>query len=48
MAFDENKNFEGVINIHDLLREVIENKEQIFDTDTEHELMNKDEGGYIY
>lgn len=48
LAFDENKNFAGVITIHDLLREVIANKEQIFDTDTAHELLNQDEGGYIY
>lgn len=48
LAFDSNKNFVGVITIHDLLREVIANKEQIFDTDTAHELLNQDEGGYIY
>lgn len=48
LAFDSNKNFAGVITIHDLLREVIVNKEQIFDTDTAHELLNQDEGGYIY
>jgi CBS domain-containing protein len=48
LAFDSNKNFAGVITIHDLLREVIANKEQIFDTETAHELLNQDEGGYIY
>lgn len=48
LAFDSNKNFAGVVTIHDLLREVIANKEQIFDTDTAHELLNQDEGGYIY
>lgn len=48
LAFDSNKNFAGVVTIHDLLREVITNKEQIFDTDTAHELLNQDEGGYIY
>ena len=48
LAFDSDKNFAGVITIHDLLREVIANKEDIFDADTAHELLNQDEGGYIY
>jgi Mg2+/Co2+ transporter CorC len=48
LAFDSNKNFAGVVTIHDLLREVIANKEQIFDPETAHELLNQDEGGYIY
>lgn len=48
LAFDGDKNFTGVITIHDLLREVIANKEEIFDTETAHELLNQDEGGYIY
>lgn len=48
LAFDTNKNFAGVITIHDLLREVIANKENVFDTETAHELLNQDEGGYIY
>jgi len=48
LAFDSDKNFAGVVTIHDLLREVIANKEEIFDTDTAHELLNQDEGGYIY
>jgi CBS domain-containing protein len=48
LAFDADKHFAGVITIHDLLREVIANKEEIFDTETAHELLNQDEGGYIY
>jgi CBS domain-containing protein len=48
LVFDNNHQFAGVITIHDLLREVIANKEDIFDTDTAHELLNQDEGGYIY
>lgn len=48
LAFDSDKNFSGVVTIHDLLREVIANREEIFDTDTAHELLNQDEGGYIY
>jgi CBS domain-containing protein len=48
LVFDSDKNFAGVITIHDLLREVIANREEIFDTNTAHELLNQDEGGYIY
>ena len=48
LAFDSDNHFEGVVTIHDLLREVIANKEEIFDTDAAHELLNQDEGGYIY
>jgi CBS domain-containing protein len=48
LAFDTDNKFAGVITIHDLLREVIANKDNIFDTDTAHELLNQDEGGYIY
>jgi CBS domain-containing protein len=48
LAFDTDHQFAGVITIHDLLREVIANKEEIFDTDAAHELLNQDEGGYIY
>ena len=48
LVFDSNHQFAGVITIHDLLREVIANKEDIFDTDTAHELLNQDEGGFIY
>jgi Mg2+/Co2+ transporter CorC len=48
LAFGTDKSFAGVITIHDLLREVIANKEEIFDDETTQELLNQDEGGYIY
>ena len=48
LAFDTDKSFVGVITIHDLLREVIANKEEIFDNETTQELLNQDECGYIY
>jgi CBS domain containing-hemolysin-like protein len=48
LVFDTNNQFAGIITIHDLLREVIASKEDIFDTDTAHELLNQDESGYIY
>ncbi len=48
LAFDTDKNFAGVITIHDLLREVITNKDAVFDTNTAKQLLNQDESGYIY
>lgn len=48
LAFDTDKNFAGVITIHDLLREVIANKDEVFDTHTAQQLLNQDESGYIY
>jgi CBS domain-containing protein len=48
LVFDTDKKFSGVITIHDLLREVIANKDAIFDTNTAQQLLNQDESGYIY
>lgn len=48
LVFDSNKNFAGVITIHDLLREVIAHKEEVFNAETAQELLDQDEGGYIY
>ena len=47
LAFSGQNKFEGVITIHDLLREVIANKEGVFDT-AAHQLLNHDENGYVY
>ena len=47
LAYDEEEIFQGVITIHDLLREVIANKEGVFDT-AAHKLLESDEGGEIY
>lgn len=48
LVFDSDKKFAGVITIHDLLREVIANRDEVFDTTTAQQLLNQDEGGYIY
>lgn len=48
LAFDADKNFAGVITIHDLLREVIANRDEIFDPHTAQQLLNQDESGYVY
>lgn len=40
--------FAGVITIHDLLRQVISNKEAVFDNSMAEQLLNYDEGRKIY
>ena len=48
VAFD-NKRFAGVITIHDLLRQVIFNKEEVFDKSIAGKLIdNEESGGRIY
>jgi CBS domain-containing protein len=44
LAFDEEENFMGVITIHDLLRQVLNDKEQVFDTTLAQRLVDEDEG----
>jgi signal-transduction protein with cAMP-binding, CBS, and nucleotidyltransferase domain len=44
LAYD-GPNFEAVITIHDLLRQVIANKENVFDTSLANQLIDHDEGG---
>jgi CBS domain-containing protein len=48
LAFDEDEKFAGVITIHDLLREIIANKEEAFDHATASRLIDHDEKGRIY
>ena len=48
VAFGLNNEFEGVITIHDLLRQVIANKELVFDTSVAEQLINNDERGVVY
>jgi signal-transduction protein with cAMP-binding, CBS, and nucleotidyltransferase domain len=47
LAYDRNE-FAGVITIHDLLRQVIANKEQVFDHAITQALLDNDEGGKIF
>lgn len=44
----ENDNFAGVITIHDLLRQVIASKEEVFDHSIAEKLIDHEEGGKIY
>lgn len=48
LAYDSNDKFAGVITIHDLLREVLANRGEVFDTTTAQELLDEDESGEIY
>ncbi len=47
LAYDGNS-FAGVITIHDLLRQVIANKELVFDSSLAEQLIGQDEGNKIY
>jgi CBS domain-containing protein len=48
LAYNADENFAGVITIHDLLRQVIANKEEVFDSNVAKELLDNDESGVIY
>lgn len=45
-AFDDDE-FEGIITIHDLLRQALASKHEVFD-DTVNELINHDESGKVF
>ncbi len=47
LAYDDSR-FAGVITIHDLLRQVIANKEYVFDSNLAEKLIDQDEGSKIY
>ena len=47
LAYSEQK-FRGVITIHDLLRQVIANKEEVFDHNLANSLLDQDEANRIY
>ena len=47
LAYDKQR-FAGVITIHDLLRQVISNREEVFDHSLAQQLIDNDEGSRIY
>ena len=47
LAYDD-QNFCGVITIHDVLRQVIANKEEVFDNTLTNSLLDQDEANRIY
>lgn len=48
LAYDDEERFAGVITIHDLLRQVINNREAIFDSSITTQLLDNEENGKIY
>lgn len=48
LVFDENENLIGVITIHDILRQVLRDKSQVFDMDLAQKLVDDDESGHVY
>ena len=48
LAYDASGKFAGVITIHDLLRQVIANREEVFDSSAAQRLIDTDESGNIY
>ena len=47
LAYNDQE-FAGVITIHDLLRQVISNKEAVFDNTIAEQLLSHEEGRKIY
>ena len=47
LAYDDMR-FKDVVTIHDLLRQVITNKHEVFDDSLAKRLLDEDEGGRIY
>lgn len=45
VAFDHDQHFAGVVTIHDILRQVIASKEDVFDRTLAGKLVDDDEGG---
>lgn len=46
-AFDEEK-FIGIVTLHDVLREVLASKEDVFDNSLTNSLLNNDESGKVF
>ena len=47
LAYDD-RDFAGVITIHDLLRQVITNKHEVFDDSLVKKLLDEDQGERVY
>lgn len=48
IAVFDNKTFQGIITIHDLIREALASKEEIFDDDLASSLVDNDESNKIF
>ena len=47
-VFNDNNEFAGIVTIHDLLREVLASKEQVFDHTLANSLLDTEEGGKFF
>jgi CBS domain-containing protein len=48
VALDADEGFTGVVTIHDILRQVISDKEEVFDRNLAQKLVDEEEEGNIY
>lgn len=48
LVFGENEELLGVVTIHDILRQVLKDKSQVFDMELAQKLVGDDESGYVY
>jgi CBS domain-containing protein len=48
VAYDADQRFKGIITIHDLLRQVLANREDVFDSSAVRRWLDQDESGDIY
>ena len=48
LAFADDEKLAGVITIHDILRQVLRDKTQVFDRDLAQKLVDDDESGLVY
>ncbi|HET7898431.1 MAG TPA: CBS domain-containing protein [Flavisolibacter sp.] len=48
LAFDEKKHLLGVVTIHDIMRQIINYKAEVFDRELAGRLVDEDESGLIY
>ena len=48
VAYDADRRFKGIVTIHDLLRQVLANREDVFDSSAAQRWLDQDESGDIY
>lgn len=48
LAFDDQQRLLGVITIHDILRQILKHKAEVFDLELAQKLVDDDESGHIY
>jgi CBS domain-containing protein len=48
LVFDDSQRLAGVVTIHDILRQVIKDKNEVFDIELAQRLVDDDESGVVY